>query len=88
VEFIRCPYDASPIRAVARSDDSALLSCATCGAAWEWHLTSLRRVQEPDRDAVRSVRAGREPVQAVRDVPEPAFIATMWRQVKATPPTS
>jgi hypothetical protein len=58
VEFTRCPYDASPIEAETYSGGSALLSCSTCGAAWEWHNAWLRRVREPDRDAVRRARAG------------------------------
>jgi hypothetical protein len=58
MEFTRCPYDASPIEAETYSGGSALLSCSTCGAAWEWHNAWLRRVREPDRDAVRRARAG------------------------------
>jgi hypothetical protein len=58
VEFTRCPYDASPIEAETYSGGSALLSCSTCGAAWEWHNAWLRRVREPDREAVRRARAG------------------------------
>jgi hypothetical protein len=63
VEFTRCPYDASPIDAETYSGGSAVLSCSTCGAAWEWHNAWLRRVREPDRDAVRAARAaaGMEP---------------------------
>jgi hypothetical protein len=54
---------------------------------------------EPDREAVRLAQAGGELVQLVRGSPEPAFVATMWRQVRSssssishasntTPPTS
>ncbi|HEY5013109.1 MAG TPA: hypothetical protein VIK61_10445 [Acidimicrobiia bacterium] len=63
MEFTRCPYDASPIETEAYSGGSALLSCSVCGAAWEWHNAWLRRVREPDREAVRRARAGNLPVQ-------------------------
>jgi hypothetical protein len=66
VEFTRCPYDASPIEAETYSGGSALLSCSVCGAAWEWHNAWLRRVREPDRDAVRKARAGNLPVDEHR----------------------
>jgi hypothetical protein len=66
VEFTRCPYDASPIDAETYSGGSALLSCSVCGAAWEWHNAWLRRVREPDRDAVRKARAGNFPVDEPR----------------------
>jgi hypothetical protein len=56
MEFRQCPYDASPID-TEHVAGSTRLSCSTCGAAWEWHNTWLRRVLEPDRDAVRRARA-------------------------------
>jgi hypothetical protein len=99
VEFTRCPYDASPIEVEASASGSTLLSCSTCGAAWEWYKTWLRRIREPDREAVRSARAANAPVQVIRGAPNPALSAAMWRQVKSssgsishrsnpTPPTS
>jgi hypothetical protein len=57
VEFTRCPYDSSPIQTEA-CPGGQTLRCLVCGAAWEWHHTWLRRVREPDRDAVRAARAG------------------------------
>jgi hypothetical protein len=84
VEFTRCPYDASPIEAEPCSSGSTLLSCSTCGAAWEWYKTWLRRVREPDREAVRAARGGREPVPVIRGVPNPDLAGAMWRQVKAS----
>jgi hypothetical protein len=33
-----------------------LLTCARCSAAWELHGAWLRRVREPDRDAVKLAR--------------------------------
>jgi len=59
MEFTKCPYDGAKIEA-EYSGGSTLLSCSTCGAAWEWHNAWLRRVREPDREAVRTARAGRE----------------------------
>jgi len=83
VQFTRCPYDASPIEAEAQSGGSTLLSCSTCDAAWEWYRTWLRRVREPDREAVRLARAGREPVRVVRGIPVPAAEAT-WRRMRSS----
>jgi hypothetical protein len=99
VEFTRCPYDASPIEAETFAGGSTILSCAICGAAWEWYRTWLRRIREPDRDAVRAARAAKEPVRVVRGAPVPAFADHLWRHVKSssaamphrsdtTPPTS
>jgi hypothetical protein len=86
VEFTRCPYDASPIAIEAKtySGGSTRLSCSTCGAAWEWCDTWLRRVREPDREAVRAARAGREPAPVIRGVPNPALADAMWRQVTSS----
>ena len=99
VQFTRCPYDASHIELETDWRGPALLSCSVCGAAWEWHNTWLRRVREPDREAIRLAQAGREPLPVIRGGPEPAFVATMWRQARSssssishasntTPPTS
>jgi hypothetical protein len=82
VEFTRCPYDASPIESEAHSDGWTLLSCTTCGAAWEWYSTRLSRVREPDREAVRLARAAPAPV--IRSTPNPALADAMWRQVKSS----
>jgi hypothetical protein len=81
VEFSKCPYDASPIESEPYSQGSTLLSCPTCGAAWEWYKTWLRRIREPDRDAVRRARSAQKPVRVDGGPPDPAFISTMWRRV-------
>jgi len=59
VELTQCPYDATPIEAEALSGGSMLLTCPRCSAAWEWHGAWLRRVREPERDAVRAAREQR-----------------------------
>jgi len=56
VELTQCPYDATPIEAEALSGGSMLLTCSRCSAAWEWHGAWLRRVREPERDAVLIAR--------------------------------
>jgi len=53
VTFERCPYDGSPI-AAEYSGGSLLLSCGTCGAAWEVHNALVRRVTAPDWGRVRA----------------------------------
>jgi hypothetical protein len=84
VEFTRCPYDASPIEFEAYPAGLTLLSCSTCGAAWQWYKTWLRRVREPDRDAVLSARAGREPTRVIRGAPHSVLADAMWRQVTSS----
>jgi hypothetical protein len=79
VEFTRCPYDGSPIEAEAYVGDATLLHCLRCAAAWECHETWLRRVREPDRDAIRAAWASREPVSDGRDA---ASAEATWRQVR------
>jgi hypothetical protein len=59
VHLSQCPYDSTPIEAEALSGGSMVLTCACCGAEWEWHGAWLRRMREPDRDAIREARAGR-----------------------------
>jgi hypothetical protein len=56
VELTQCPYDSTPIEAEALSGGSMLLTCSRCSAAWELHGAWLRRVREPDRDAVVTAR--------------------------------
>ena len=56
VQLSQCPYDQSPIEAEVCSGGSLLLKCECCGAAWEWHGAWLRRLQEPNREAVRTAR--------------------------------
>ena len=56
VELTQCPYDSMPIEAEALSGGSMLLTCSHCSAAWEWHGAWLRRVREPDREAVINAR--------------------------------
>jgi hypothetical protein len=81
VEFARCPYDASPIEAETDWRGPALLSCPTCGAAWEWHNAWLRRLREPDREAVLRARAGRKPAPVIRTAPNAALADALWREV-------
>ncbi len=59
VELTQCPYDSTPIEAEVLSGGSMLLTCSCCSAAWEWHGAWLRRVQEPDRAAIRNAHAPR-----------------------------
>jgi hypothetical protein len=61
-----------------------LLSCSTCGAAWEWYKTWLRRIREPNRDAVRAARAANAPAQVIRNAPNPDLANAMWRQVRTS----
>ena len=56
MELTQCPYDSTPIEAEGLSGGSMLLTCPRCSAAWELHGAWLRRVQEPDRDAVVTAR--------------------------------
>jgi hypothetical protein len=65
VELTQCPYDATPIEAESLSGGSMLLTCPRCRAEWEWHGAWLRRVREPDREAVKNARESRatEPTQ-------------------------
>lgn len=57
VELERCPYDMSPI-AVEGFGGSFVISCDACGAAWEMHGASLRRLRPPDADTMKVVREG------------------------------
>jgi hypothetical protein len=57
VQFSQCPYDGQMIAAETLSGGSLLLTCDVCGASWELHGAWIRRVAEPDRDAVRVARA-------------------------------
>ena len=66
------------------TDHTNAATPATCGAAWEWHHATLRRFHEPDREAVRSARAGRESVPVIRGVPNPALADAMWREVESS----
>jgi hypothetical protein len=52
VELTQCPYDSTPIDAEFLSGGSMLLTCPRCLAEWEWHGAWLRRIREPNRDAV------------------------------------
>lgn len=55
VQLERCPYDSSPIR-LRGGDDSFVISCDACGAAWEMHGSSLHRLRTPDAGTLRAVR--------------------------------
>jgi hypothetical protein len=57
VNLQRCPYDGTPIEAEAYSGGSFLLSCTSCGAAWEAHNSLVLRVSDPDWDAARRAKA-------------------------------
>ena len=59
MELSQCPYDGTPIEAEALSGGSMLLTCPRCSAEWEWHGAWLRRVREPDREAVVTARESR-----------------------------
>ncbi len=65
MELTQCPYDSTPIEAEGLSGGSMLLTCTHCRAEWEWHGAWLRRVREPDREAVVIARDLRttEPTQ-------------------------
>ena len=82
MEFTRCPYDASPIEAETDWRGPALLACPTCGAVWEWHNSWLRRVREPDREAVREARRGHRPAAVIRTAPNRALAEAMWREAQ------
>jgi hypothetical protein len=79
MDLSRCPYDAGPIESEPYLGDANLLSCVTCGAAWESHPTWLRRVREPDRATVRNAQAGRG---TVADGSRAAAEA-IWREVRS-----
>jgi hypothetical protein len=81
MEFTQCPYDSSPIKAEPCADRTTLLSCPTCGAAWQLYRTWLRRLGPPDRDAVRAARAGLTPEPVAHGVPDPATVSTMWSRI-------
>ena len=57
MQFSQCPYDSQMIAAEMISGGSLLLTCDVCGASWELHGAWIRRVAEPDRDAVRVARS-------------------------------
>jgi hypothetical protein len=78
MDFAKCPYDAGPIESEPYLGDAKLLSCTTCGAAWESHPTWLRRVREPDLDTVRTAQAEREPLGRSREAAE-----GIWREVRS-----
>jgi predicted nucleic acid-binding Zn-ribbon protein len=59
VELRHCPYDAAPVEIERVRPDAVLVGCPDCGARWEWHNAYLRRIEEPDREAVRRRRAER-----------------------------
>jgi hypothetical protein len=83
VAFTRCPYDASPIEADTSAGGSVLLCCFTCGAAWQWYRTWLRRVHEPDREVVRRARLKQDPRQ-VRNLRDPDPAEAAWRHVSSS----
>ncbi len=70
MEFIRCPYDATPLSGDTRPGGFGVVACQTCGAEWEWRATRLRRTREPDRVVVRAARE--EQVPARHREPGPA----------------
>jgi hypothetical protein len=81
-EFAECPYDRTAIASETQPTGSTLLWCPVCGAAWEWYRTWLRRLQEPDREVVRIVRAGGRPaLPVVRRAPSPNASGAMWQKI-------
>jgi hypothetical protein len=44
----------------------------------------LRRIREPNRDAVRAARAANAPAQVIRNAPNPDLANAMWRQVRTS----
>jgi hypothetical protein len=83
VELDRCPYDGSPLEVEAYLGGSTLLFCSTCGAAWDCHERSLRRVRAPDRDAVRSARSHRDSPSS-HGAPDRASAEATWRRVRSS----
>ena len=57
VQLTQCPYDGTRIEAEVVAGGSFLLSCTQCGAMWEWHGALVRRIEEPDREAIRDARS-------------------------------
>jgi len=55
VKLEKCPYDMSPI-AVRYVGDSFVISCETCGAAWEMRSGLMRRFRAPDSATIKAVR--------------------------------
>ena len=55
MELERCPYDSSAI-SIDREGDGYVISCGACGAAWEMHGSSLRRLRAPDAVTLAAVR--------------------------------
>jgi len=55
VKLEKCPYDMSPI-AVQYAGDSFVISCETCGAAWEMRSGLMRRFRAPDSATIKAVR--------------------------------
>ena len=56
MQFSQCPYDGQMISPETMSGGSLLLTCDVCGASWELHGAWIRRVAEPDREAVLRAR--------------------------------
>jgi len=63
MELRQCPFDGTPVTVENLSGGSLLLSCDTCGAAWEWHGAWIGRVHDPDPEKIRpdasTLRVGR-----------------------------
>ena len=57
VNLEKCPYDRSPVEVHAIAA-SLVVSCDTCGAAWQLDGSSIHRLRAPDADIVRRVRNG------------------------------
>jgi hypothetical protein len=65
VQLERCPYDASPI-SIRGDDDSSVISCGACGAAWEMRGSSLHRLRTPDAATLKTVRERLFPPEVLR----------------------
>ncbi len=64
MELRQCPYDETPVAFERVGPDAVLVRCDHCGARWEWHNAYLRRIEDPDVEAVRQR-------QSERDILEP-----------------
>jgi len=55
MQLEKCPYDMSPI-SVRGESDSFVVSCDSCGGAWEIRGSSIRRLHTPDAATIKAVR--------------------------------
>lgn len=81
MNFAHCPYDGEDISAEAFAGGFLMISCEYCGAAWELHNALMRRIREPDIEAVKraqsAARARREQSGAAEMLGEVAAEAAL-----------